>query len=239
MSSKILSLITALFIAIGTFAQISSGHIIYERKTNLYKKYKDPDIQQYITGNNKTKVDTFELYFNDSLSYFGPKESELREAYSWTTTTNRVYQNLNSEKAYLIKEVWGEDCHMEDSITKRIWKIVPGKRTICGYDCQKAMWNVNDSLNIYAWFCTEFIPSTGPETFTGLPGLILGLATEDGGVIYFAKQVLLERPNMAIFQPARYKGKIYNPDELKAKLEKEQGKNPWGRALIQDLFGIW
>ncbi|MCX6292662.1 MAG: hypothetical protein NT126_13025 [Bacteroidetes bacterium] len=29
----------------------------------------------------------------------------------------------------------------------------------------------------------------GPESFVGLPGAILGLATEDGSVIYFAKNV--------------------------------------------------
>jgi GLPGLI family protein len=48
---------------------------------------------------------------------------------------------------------------------------------------------MQDSSKIYAWFSNEILPSVGPEGFCGLPGAILGLATEDGGVIYFAKTV--------------------------------------------------
>jgi len=221
------------------FAQISSAHIIYERKTNLYKKYKNENVENWITEADKNKVDTFELFCNDTLSYFGPKESDLKEKMSWATSKNKVYINRGTGEVYAIKSVWGEDSHVRDTVLQRAWKIVPGKRKICGYECQKALWRPGDTLNIYAWFATELTPSAGPETFWGLPGTILGLATEDGGVVYFARQVLLERIDLASLQPKKYKGKVYQRSELKAKLEKDFGKEIWGKLLIQELFGIW
>lgn len=68
---------------------------------------------------------------------------------------------------------------------------------------------------------------------------ILGLATEDGGVIYFAKTVELKKPTMETVIPKRGKNKIYSSAELKAKLEKDFGKNPWGKAMIKETFGLW
>src|SRR3977135_1848268 len=77
------------------FPQITSGKITYERKTNLYKKFKDWDgVKDYIKEGDKTKVDVFELLFNDSVSLFRPQESDLKENFSWATEKNTVYQNL-------------------------------------------------------------------------------------------------------------------------------------------------
>lgn len=237
--NKLLWVLFLVNVSVTSLAQISAGHIIYERKTNLYKKYKDPSIQRYIPETEKSKVDAFELYFNDSLSYFGPQENDLKEMMSWTTSKNKVYQNFKTGELYTIKDVWGEESHVIDTVRNRTWKIIPGKRKICGYDCQKALWQPSDSINIYAWFCNDLTTSTGPESFTGLPGVILGLATEDGGVIYFAKQVLLERIDPLILQPKKTKSKVYQTAELKAKLSKDFGKEVWGKLLLDDLFGIW
>ncbi|HEX4887212.1 MAG TPA: hypothetical protein VFV37_04115, partial [Luteibaculaceae bacterium] len=81
--------------------------------------------------------------------------------------------------------------------------------------------------------------TAGPETFNGLPGLILGLATEDGGVIYFARQVLLERVDTAQLTPSKIKGKKFTKVELRTKLEKDFGKEEWGKMLIGEVFGMW
>ena len=225
--------------AVAAIAQISSAHIVFERKTNLYKKFKSEEVQNWITEADRNKVDTFELFFNDSLSYFGPKESDLKEKMSWATTKTKVYINHHSGDIYAIKDIWSEEVHVQDSTINRSWKIVPGKRKICGYECQKALWRAGDTLSIYAWFANEISPSVGPETFTGLPGTILGIATEDGGVVYFARQVLLERISPEVLLPKKHKGKVYERSELKAKLEKDFGKEPWGKLLIAELFGVW
>jgi GLPGLI family protein len=231
-------IITVLLIFCGgvSSAQITAGKIVFERKTNLYKKFKDDNVKDWIREEDKSKVDLFELYFNDSLSVFKPQESDLKEKMSWATSKNTVYTNNNSKSALSIKSVWGEPLYLQDTVKKRMWKITDSKRMISGHNCRKAIWQMNDSTRIYAWYTDDIVPSVGPESFCGLPGAILGLTTEDGGVIYFAKSVELVQPAVEALLPKTGRNKIYNPAELRTKLEKDFGKNSWGKVMIRELF---
>jgi GLPGLI family protein len=220
-------------------AQISSGKIVYERKTNLYKKYKDDNVQNWIKEIDKIKIDVFELYFNDSLSAFKPQENDLKETYSWATAKNSVYQNFKTGSRYSIKNIWGEYLNVTDTLYRRTWKMTESRRNISGYNCRKAIWAYNDSTKIYAWYCDEIIAGVGPESFYGLPGAILGLASEDGGVIYFAKSVEPIKQDAATLLPQKTKDKIYTSTELKAKLEKDYGKEKWGKEMLKNVFGFW
>ena len=228
----------SLFLLCGgvAFAQITSGKIVFERKTNLYKKYKDDNVKDWLKEIDKNKVDYFELYFNDSMSVFMPQESDLKERMSWATSKNTTYQNFKTNSTLAIKSVWGEQLYVQDTLKKRVWKITDSKRVISGYNCRKAIWEMNDTTRIYVWYADDIVPNVGPEAFAGLPGAILGLATEDGGVIYFAKSVEALNPSMERLTPKKGKNKIYESAELKTKLEKDFGKNPWGKAMIKDLF---
>ncbi|MGZ3903971.1 MAG: GLPGLI family protein [Bacteroidia bacterium] len=236
---KIVFVFFILFLHQLACAQVSFGKITYERRTNLFKKYKESSTREWIKEENKNKVDVFELYFNDSLSSFKPEESDLKEKMSWTTTKNEVYQNFNQNKRLTIKEIWGEKVYVQDSLVTRKWKITESTRTICGYLCRKAIWQANDSTRIYAWYCNEINVSVGPESFIGLPGAILGLATEDGGVIYFAKTVQVVQQSMELLLAKKTKNKIYTTPELRAKLQKEFGKESWGKEMIKETFDIW
>lgn len=234
---RTLIVLIILFYCVGvSFAQITSGKIVFERKTNLYKKFKGDDVKEWLKEEDKIKVDVFELYFNDSLSVFKPQDSDLRERMSWATSKNTVYQNFNTTSTVSIKSVWGESLYVNDSMSMRIWKITDSKRVISGYSCRKAIWEMNDSTRIYAWYSDDIVPAIGPETFNGLPGAILGIATEDGGVIYFAKSVEIIKPEVEMLVFKKGKNKMYTSAELKTKLEKDFGKNPWGKVMIRELF---
>lgn len=222
------------------FSQITEGKILYERKTNLYKAFKNWDgVKEWIREEDKNKVDEFELIFNDTCSTFKPVESELKENFGWATSKNTVYQNFNTRKKFMVKEIWGEPLNINDSLSYRKWKITDHTRKIAGYLCRKAICKVNDTTRLYAWFSQELQTSTGPETFNGLPGVILGLATEDGGIVYFAKKVEVVKPDPLKLTPAKIKGKVYSTKELRAKLEKDYGKEKWGKAMIHENFDIW
>jgi len=218
-------------------AQITNAKITFERKTNLFKKFKG-DNQRWLKEEDKIKIDYFELFVTDTASVFKPQESELKENLSWATSKNTVLQNFNLNTRYLIKTMWGEELHLTDSLFKRQWQITESSRKIAGYTCRKAVWQANDSTRIYAWFSYDIIPSTGPESFNGLPGTILGLATEDGGVVYFAKKVEVINPVPATFILPKKK-KIYTIPELKAQMEKQYGKEKWFKSMINEQFGIW
>ena len=233
-------ILSLLFFYTVSNAQITSAKITYERKTNLYKKFKNNgDVKEWLKEEDKNKIDIFELYFNDSLSVFMPQESDLVERMSWATTKNIVYQNRNTKKRLTEKKIWGESFLLADSIRTFNWKITDSKRSICGYMCRKAIWQANDTTRIYAWFCTEVNASIGPESFVGLPGAILGLATEDGGIIYFAKTVEVIKPDPTILVLKKTKQKIYKTSELREQIAKQFGKEKWGKIMIYNNFEIW
>jgi len=219
-------------------SQVSYGKVVYERKTNLYKTMRGDDIKNWVKEADRIKIDYFELVFNDTCSYYMPQVSELRENFSWATQKNTVYQNFNNVIRYIIKNMWGEELHITDSLYERKWQITESTRKIAGYNCRKAVWKANDTTRIYAWFSYDLITSTGPESFNGLPGTILGLATEDGGVVYFAKKVELVKPEAVVLTPPKKK-KIYTITELKTRMEKEYGKEKWFKGMWNNQFGIW
>lgn len=222
---------------ISVSAQITSAKITFERKTNLYKKLKG-NVENWLKEEDKVKIDYFELFINDTCSLFKPQESDLKENMSWATSKNTVLQNFKLNTRYVIKPMWGEELHLTDSMFKRKWKITESSRKIAGYACRKAVWQANDSMRIYAWFSYDIVPATGPESFNGLPGTILGLATEDGGVVYFAKKVEVLTPTPATFILPKKK-KVYTIPELKAQMEKQYGKEKWFKSMILEQFGIW
>ncbi len=218
-TKKILAVVVVALLSLSSFGQMSSGKIVFERKTNLKKRLGDnPRLKNFITEENKYRIENFELYFNDSMSIFRPIESDEPEQgmMKYFTTHNTVYQNVNQREKFIVMDLWGNPAYIKDTIDKRDWKVTESKRVISGYNCRKSIWNMNDSTRIYAWFSVEVVPSIGPEGFGGLPGAILGLATEDGSVIYFAKTV------EAVVLPVNVlnydeKGKdVYTEDALKA-----------------------
>jgi GLPGLI family protein len=80
------------------------------------------------------------------------------------------------------------------------------------------------------------VPSVGPEGFCGLPGTILGLATEDGGIIYFAKKVEATNPTKEEMLIEVGKNKLFTINELRIKIEKDYSSTPWGKRMFDDLF---
>ena len=94
----------------------------------------------------------------------------------------------------------------------------------------------NDSTRIYAWYATELTTSIGPEGYCGLPGVILGLATEDGGIVYFAKSVEFVKPTQEELTPDVGKNKIFTLQQLKMKIKKDYGSTPWGKGMFENLF---
>ena len=223
---------------VSSWAQVNTtGKITYERRTNLMKRYNDPRMKRFVNEDNKIKTEEFTLTFNDSISYFKPVPTNTVDEMAWMTTKNQYYQFLNQEKQVSILSIFGQDIYIKDSLPARPWKITDSKRVISGYNCRKAIYQKNDSTRIYAWYTNSITPSVGPEGFCGLPGLIMGIATEDGGIIYFAKKVeLLQSVPAETFKIDLGKNKYYTMLEFRAKIEKEYGNTPWGKRLFGDLF---
>ncbi len=220
----------------GRCQYIHSGKITFERRTNLEKRFNDPRMKRMINENNKIRTEGFQLIFNDTSSLFKAIPEEKSDEMSWMTTKNSYYQNLNSGKQMTILGLFGQNVYIYDSLPQRKWKITDSKRTISGYECRKAVYQKNDSTRLYAWYTSALVPSVGPEGFCGLPGTILGLATEDGGIIYFAKKIETFVPKKEDIILEAGKNKTFSLNELRIKIEKDYGNTPWGKRMFDDLF---
>ncbi len=218
-------------------SQYAYGKITYERKTNLLKKYKGWG--DWIQKDEKDKIDQFELYFNDTLSVFKPVDSDIKERMSWATSKNTVVQNLKTKVRVASKDIWSETINMRDSIFQRKWILTDDFRKIAGFKCRKAYTKVDDTTRIYAWYADEIMTASGPESYCGLPGMILGLATADGGVVYFAKKIDYTQPEPKNLDPKIIRGKIKSKSELKADLTKQFGDKKWGKNIIREYFVMW
>ena len=225
---RILATAIIALLSTASIAQITSGKIIYERRTNLKKTVGDnPRAKQFFTEENKIRKENFELTFNETSSVFEFIENEDEEVggmMKYLTQRNKVYQNLEDKEFFMIMNSWGQPMHLKDSLSQIKWKITENKRKFAGHMCRKAVWEQNDSTRIYAWFSPNIVPSVGPEGFYGLPGAILGLATENGAIVYFATEIKEVAVDAAKMDYSEYKKDIFTKDELIEALVTSMGK---------------
>ena len=230
------------FISTGLYAQtqvMTSGEVLFERRVNLEKRFEDTKKSFWMRGDlTKPMVEQFVLYFNDSSALFKPILPEIPDEREWATMRNTSYQNVESSVLEQEFSLWGTMIYLKDSIKNRDWIITGSKRNIAGYDCKQAMWEANDSTRIYAWYAEELIAPFGPETFNGLPGVMLGLAIEDGGTVYFAKEVRPLSIDLEDEMPTGKKKDYYSEEELRSIVKERFGD--WGIAdrIMFDMF-VW
>jgi len=210
-----------------SFAQMTSGKIIFERKTNLKKMFADnPRVARFLDKDVKWKYEQFEMYFTKTQSAFNPIESDEPEQgfMKYLTTHNTIYKDYTKNQKTIMMDMWGTPTTIKDSIQPRQWQVTDRKRKIAGYLCRRSILQIDDTTRIYAWFTTDISPSVGPEGFDGLPGAVLGLATENGSIVYFAKSVEAMAPPEAKMKPVKEPKEVYTVSELKSVLLEKMGQ---------------
>ncbi|HLU86389.1 MAG TPA: GLPGLI family protein, partial [Taishania sp.] len=125
-----------------------------------------------------------------------------------------------------------------DSLPKREWKITDKIRKICNYECQQAVFEYDDSTRIYAYFTSAITPHIGPETYWDLPGAILGLATEDGSVTYFATKVEERKIDMELYLPKFNDKKAKTKEDVIERAKKDFKFEKGIDKFIKEIF-IW
>ena len=232
------SIILVLFLFGGAQAQfIKAGKITYERKTNLHKKFPDEEMRRWM-GNEKYRVDNFELYFNDTLSLFMVQQGPSDGRGDWATVKNSHVTFHKQRVRHSLLNIMGEEVVVVDSLKIRQFKRLGKKRDIAGFKCQMVRFDQDDSTRLYAWYADAILPSVGPETYLGLPGAILGLATENGGVVYFATKVEALQPDFKSVMPKYKTNKGMTEEQTRAMLIEKMKGSPWVKRILQELF-MW
>ena len=211
----ILSCLTA-----GGFAQnaifLKAGSVEFEKKTNSYALMKEmadagalPEskVDDYKSKNPQFKTERFILYFDGGRTRFQPlgqqgsQPASIDEWFSLVAGTNVVYSDLPDGSRVALKQVFGTPYHETDSIRKIEWKITAETRDIAGFHCRRADAVIDDSLYVVAFYSIEIPVSGGPESLSGLPGMILGLAIPRQHVTWFATRASAEKPEPGQLSP--------------------------------------
>ncbi|WP_025141429.1 GLPGLI family protein [Pedobacter jeongneungensis] len=207
---KYIILFAVIFISSDLFAQnihfVQNGVIEFEKRSNIYaliKKKIDKDNESYMNeafelykkNNPQFKVAKSTLSFTrDKSLYKWPPVEETANG-NWISSDaladlkNTIATNFDQQTSITQKNVYEEVYLVKDSVRKINWKITDETREIAGYECRRANAIIMDSVYVVAYYSNQIAVSGGPESFTGLPGMILGLALPHENVTWFATKV--------------------------------------------------
>ncbi len=213
---------------------VQSGKIEFERKTNTHRLYlaeegDQPWVEEFKKLIPQFKVDYFDLFFTETKILYKPgreTEQKANPFFESPANDNTVYSDLQQQTTVSQKRVFESQFLVSDSSKKFEWKIEPETRTIAGFECRKAVTRICDSVVVVAFYTDEIIASGGPESFGGLPGMILGLAIPRLYTTWFATklEVLNDQQKQKMVAPS--KGKSATAKEMVEKVNK--GIKDWG-----------
>jgi len=238
-----------------TFAQhtrfVTQGTIEYEKRVNAYTLIKeqiklwDSDgmdamyataFESYQKNNPQFKTAKSTLVFSNNVTAFLPQTDAVVASNSWFSSliqfqqNNSILTNLQTGISKTQKKVYEETYMVTDSTRKINWKITDEFRDIAGYNCRRANALVMDSVYVVAFYTDEIAVSGGPESFGGLPGMILGLALPHEHVTWFATSVT-DAPVGEDKLKIPTKGKPVNNKQLYDILK--SALKDWGKSAYQ------
>jgi GLPGLI family protein len=211
----------------GTTQFIHSGTIEFERKENLRNEFQgESDLADEIRKNMpENKVTYFDLRFAGDISLFQPGRDNPDNVRMWDApgSDNIVYCDRKTQQQVSQKNIFGSTLLLADSLRRLQWRITPDTRIIAGFECRRATTVILDSVFVVAFYTDQIVPSSGPESFGGLPGMILGMVIPKLHTSWYATHLTLNEPKVLI--PPK-KGKKMTYTEMLATLQ--ESLKDWG-----------
>lgn len=148
---------------------------------------------------------------------------------------NQVMNNFKTGTTENIKNVYEKSFEVSDTMPHFQWKIEDEVRMIAGYPCRKAITTICDSVVVVAFYTEQIMVSGGPESFNGLPGMILGIAIPRLYTTWFATDVSKESPQFTAPDIPRKINKV-NRQQFFEELKKDT--KSWGKYADQMLWRV-
>lgn len=200
----------------------TSGKIEFNKNMNMFalvkkrinkdnEMFMQPAYDSYIKNNPQFKILKSTLSFSDNKTLFVPIEPENSRNNFFgddpmTSQPNTIYADYNTDMQTAQKVVFEETFLIKDTVRKIKWKITDETREIAGFTCRRANGIMLDSIYVVAFYTTQIPVSGGPESFNGLPGMILGVALPHENVTWFASKVTdTSLPANAVVPPKKGK----------------------------------
>ena len=226
---------------------VFNGTIEFEKTVNMYAVLKrmvgnehggqlSAVYESYVTEKPQFKKFKSLLFFSEKGLLFQPQEdSEDMMIYRnpMITQNNIIYTNLKLGEVAIFKSISGKRFQIRDSVLHINWKITDERRDILGYPCRRANAIILDSLYVVAFYTDKIPVSGGPESFAGLPGMILGVVLPHENINWFATKITEQPTDVERLKP-KFLGQPINriqfSDELKTILS---GTNNINSELVK------
>lgn len=217
---------------------ITSGKISYERKIAQYTLNESLQSEDEMGSGwseefkklfPKMITDNYVMDFSASKTYYrlakkNPDNKYMVYGFN-PSETDFTLQYLNDELTIMKKLLFENEYFIKDSITKYEWKITGELRDIAGFECKKAITKICDSVVVVAFYTDQIVVKGGPESFNGLPGMILGLAIPRLSETIYATKIELTSFEIPI--PTQSRSKLVKRDQINIDLKK--GIEQWGK----------
>jgi len=228
---------------------LSQGKIEYERRINQFaqrEETRDPgdddswaEFEKKVMG-SKFKTDYFDLFFTKTKTLYKPgRESPDKPSPFFgepPAHENVVYADLDQERSVSQKIVFEQTFLIQDSIRRIKWKITDETRVIAGFNCRRANGLMMDSIYIVAFYTDEILTTGGPESFSGLPGMILQVALPHEHITWLATKVEAVPVQDASLIPPTKGKKISNAALLGTISERFKDWGKWGKFYSREIM---
>jgi GLPGLI family protein len=180
------------------------------------------------------------LSFRDQKTLFVPqvKKEDPSDMFGMGVMgkqNNIIYSDFSSALSISQRNVLDEVFLVKDSLRRMVWKITEETREIAGYSCRRANGLMLDSIYVVAFYTDKIPVSGGPESFSGLPGMILGVALPHENITWFATKVTDTPVNPQVVVPP-VKGKAMDGPAFKAYLS--SAFKQWGGSASAFLKSL-
>jgi GLPGLI family protein len=135
------------------------------------------------------------------------------------TQFNNVYTDLSKKAVTIKKMVYQDELLIVDSVKKITWRLTDETRDVAGYTCRRANGLYMDSISVVAFYTDKIRVSGGPESFSGLPGMILCLVVPHENIRFDATKVNINTADVAKIVPPKSKSKPINYKQLDVLLQ--------------------
>lgn len=182
-------------------AIVTTGEFVFEKRinklavlrlmaaeNNFYKKA----FNAVQSAEDKVIVLDYALQFDQKGTRYFPcarhgQNNAVLDLPGYASTVS-VVNAFATESMHIEKAVFEEVYTFDRTKNDIIWRITEEYRDILGFSCRRANGLREDSLYVVAFFTNEIPYFAGPETFAGLPGMILGLALPHEHISWFASR---------------------------------------------------
>lgn len=223
---------------------VKEGRIEFERKINLHRQMdgENEDVDWFkdmIAKLPTFHTSTFSLYFKGGETIYKPLgEIEMTLQMPWIlgpAKENIIQTDLDKYVRTGSKTVFEQRYLVTDSIGQIKWRITDEKRNIAGLECRKAVAIICDSVYVVAFYADEIPVSGGPESFDGLPGMILGLVIPRLHTTWFATKIVLGPPEPKDFVMAA-RGQRIQKSKLTSTLQ--SSLKDWGKYGQRNIWWV-